>query len=79
MNFKYEEYCYSHRLSVDDQDITEDLKQIKIANRNMFKSLNTDENALNLFKELISFIGEYEPTSRCEQCGNYDTVINLTL
>jgi hypothetical protein len=77
--YRYEEYCFSTRISVDDNDITEDKNAIKEANQKMFDAFNTKENATHLFAFLISYQGEYEPSEKCDQCGNYDTVVNLEL
>ncbi len=77
--YRYEKFCYSFKLSEDDKDITEDLNAIKEANRKMFDAFNTDENAIHFFEFLIGYQGEYEPSIKCEQCGDYDTVINLEI
>lgn len=32
-----------------------------------------------MLRTLILAYGEYEPIGKCDQCGNYDTIVNIEI
>ena len=80
MKINYSEFCYSHRLSVDDKEIEEDNKiELDSLLDKLVNDLKSKGNSYEMIKVLLSAFGEYEDTEKCEQCGNYNTIINLEI
>jgi hypothetical protein len=87
MKLNYLEFCYGGIIKIDDDTIRfedienkENLDKVKGAIYKMIDTYLSDSNNVkNIFRDLISFSGEYEDSKRCDQCGNYDTNINLEI
>lgn len=79
MKYNYSEYCYNHSNSVNDEIIEDKSPRIESEVKIIFNRLLNRYGAHELFKLFLTSYGEYESSDKCEQCGNYDTIVNLEI
>ena len=77
MKINYSEFCYSDIVTIDDSEVepftTEHLEELSV----IVNKLATRYGTADVLKHLVLAYGEYEETEQCEQCGNWDTIVNL--
>ena len=68
--------CYGEKIVYDDQITNiEALDELIIAYTNYLKSIDIE----SAIKEIISLIGYYESTGRCDQCGDYGSITTVEI
>lgn len=85
MILNYKKLCFDEHIQIDNKIITpEELDENKdfivSAMHRMLEHYIADINNIpSIFHTLISMGGTYEKTERCDQCGDYNTIINLEI
>lgn len=77
MKIKYSKFCYSDRLEIKEKEADHDL--INDAFMKIISKYKTEEQKKEFIIEYLRSNGEYESTEKCEQCGDYDTIINMEI
>ena len=79
MQLNYSEFCYSEVITADGVKLEENsLQSIEVANK-LFEEILRRNGTTQVIKSLLLEYGEYEETTQCEQCGNWDTIVNLEI
>lgn len=80
MKINYSEFCYSDRITIDGEEVHPDSLKLRITAYNLVRDLVLKHGAKDVVKTLLYAYGEFdEGSEQCEQCGNYDTIINLEI
>jgi len=79
MKLNYSQFCYSGIIKIDNKVVEDDSNELKEATIKLFNYLMDKEGTKEVFTNLIQLYGEYEITDYCEQCGNYDIIVNIEI
>lgn len=86
MKLFYGDYCTSSQVTIDDVDVTDLMADEKYSEAMpLYKSAiikwveSTDDIAEldNIFRYLMTNVGEYKDLGNCEQCGGYNEEYTL--
>ena len=77
MKINYSEFCYSDRVAIDDKKVEPYTPECLDELGTIVHKLATRYGTADVLKHLVLAYGEYEETEQCEQCGNWDTIVNL--
>ena len=79
MKLNYSEFCYSDRVTIDGNKVEPFTEEHIGLLTSAVAKLATKYGTADVFKQLILDYGEYEETTQCEQCGDWDTIVNLEI
>jgi|694.fasta_scaffold76491_7 hypothetical protein len=82
--YNYSSYCLGSSISINNKklnhlDSSQDNSLLLQETEKLFNKLLLKHGSFELYKTLLQAYGEYESTEVCEQCGNYDEIINLEI
>ena len=79
MKLQYNKFCFSESFKIEDQEVESESPEMTIAVETLFQNIVDKHGSAEMFKLLLQSYGEYEESTRCEQCGDYDEIINIEI
>jgi hypothetical protein len=77
MKINYSEFCYNDIVTIDGVEVEPLTTNQGLNLQIIMTKLAEKYGTADVLKHLVMAYGEYEETEQCEQCGNWDTIINL--